>query len=543
MKKKNNENTVKVNICNLDTDCKQNEFCAFDEKNMKHYCKSNKNNELYVGCLNTNKYNELNSIESRNEDDVVNIKSCVNFVRKQVNNDNYSYDYMVYKNKINSFVDVNTVNIYLKCGKEVLMVLPPDNFFDVKCINDQKECILKPNDAFKTFVRANNKSCGGKLSLDVEYECDNEKLKNNLNIPFTVNNIDNIQIKLLCPIDLKNEKFQSKCVAAYFDNQNSNPDINDYKELLDKKVKPEDCVLPVYKVPRIVNDLKVYQQVMNKKKEEKIKKFNEELKRKSYEINKLKAEKFMALFEKETGKKISFDDAMTIISNEQNNDTSIDNNENFQSLGDDSEMKQCYWKIYNNFYLFPKVNLKELNNHATFIGEYKMIEEVRRKACDLKASCFIWFSNKYPVTDIRNRMYIMTKPELNRFYEKYNHLKDINNLIPTEDVHIGIISNYLDTVYEQYTEQVNTYSNSIDDLFNKFYTFIDQNMMHTDQNINSNDQTINKLNKEISTLTQKIKMNQYEQDVNNNIVYVLGILAVVFFIIIVVTYIYKKTNL
>ncbi len=67
--------------------------------------------------------------------------------------------------------------------------------------------------------------------------------------------------------------------------------------------------------------------------------------------------------------------------------------------------------------------------------------------------------------------------------------------------------------------------------------------MHTDQNINSNDQTINKLNKEISTLTQKIKMNQYEQDVNNNIVYVLGILAVVFFIIIVVTYIYKKTNL
>ena len=37
--------------CRDDNECPNNSYCKFDEKSMKHYCKSNSKNQLYHGCL------------------------------------------------------------------------------------------------------------------------------------------------------------------------------------------------------------------------------------------------------------------------------------------------------------------------------------------------------------------------------------------------------------------------------------------------------------------------------------------------------------
>ena len=507
--------TVQVRICNLDNDCLERQFCSFNDKSLKHECIADDKKLLYMGCLNTSKYNEFDKIDSKSTEDHESMKSCIDFVRRQKNKNGFYYNYMVFKNKKNAFVDPNTINVYLKCDKEVLMAMPSKDFFDLKCTDDQKNCVLIPNNTFKSFVKSNKKVCGGKLSLDVEYSCENEDLQNKFNIPFEFKNMNKLKIEIKCPVNLEDSRFQSKCTATYFDTDNSNPGNFKYLDLLDKNVKPEDCVQPVYKVPRIVSDIDVYKQLIEKKKEDDIQDYNKMLDNKEEELNKIRMEKLKIKFKANTGVDLDDEEAHSMVE--------FNKYEYFQSGSE----KPCVWKIHEHKNPFGDyVEENDIRQYGIFVqGKFYMIEEAKQKACELGAYRFIWFSNSYPLENLRNQLYVFTPNKWNEAVKSMS-LDDIKKWRNIENVYVGELTTEADIYKEKFEDTQSSLQEAIKKNYNAVLSYIQTNVVNSDEKINTNKQTIKKLDDQITTLTQKIKMNQIKTKVNNEFLLILVIFTV-----------------
>ena len=115
------------NICDTDDDCNQNSFCSFNETDMENYCIDNSIDNSYYGCLNED--TKYESIESKSSNDIDYI-DCMNFTRKQTNKDDMSYNYMIYRPKRKIFVDLTTINIYLKLNNEIIAIIPHEDYFN-----------------------------------------------------------------------------------------------------------------------------------------------------------------------------------------------------------------------------------------------------------------------------------------------------------------------------------------------------------------------------------------------------------------------------
>jgi len=73
------------NKCISDSDCDDNNICAFNNNEMDHYCISNNINDLYYGCMDN--ITKIDSVESKSNLDHINYKNCINFSRRQINNE------------------------------------------------------------------------------------------------------------------------------------------------------------------------------------------------------------------------------------------------------------------------------------------------------------------------------------------------------------------------------------------------------------------------------------------------------------------------
>ncbi len=521
--------TVQVRICNLDNDCLERQFCSFNDKTLKHECIPDNKKLLYMGCLNTSKYNEFDKIESSSKEDHESMKSCIDFTRRQKNKNGFHYNFMVFKNKKNAFVDPNTINVYLKCDKEVLMAMPSKDFFDLKCDNDQKNCILIPNKTFKSFVKSNEKVCGGKFSLDVEYSCENEDLQNKFNIPFDSKNMSKLKIEIKCPVNIEDTRFQSKCTAAYFDTDNSNPGNFKYLELLDKSVKPEDCVQPVYKVPRIVNDIDIYKQLIEKKKNDDIQDYNKMLDNKEEELNKIRMEKLKIKFKMNTGQELNDDEARSMVE--------FNKYEYFQSGSE----KPCIWKIHEHKNPFGDyVEENDIRQYGILVqGKFFMIEEAKQKACELGAYRFIWFSNSYPLENLRNQLYVFTPKKWNDAVKSMS-LDDIKKWKKVQNVYVGESTTEADIYKEKFEDAQETLQQTLANNYKTMMTYVQNNVLNTDEKLGTNENTIKELDDKITTMTQKIKMNQIKTKLNNEFLFILFWFAFVLILFGVFYYYYRK---
>lgn len=523
--------TVQVRICNLDNDCKTGEMCSFDDNKMIHQCIPDEKKLLYQGCLNTSKYNQFTKIDSKSNEDHENIRSCIDFSRRQKIKNGLHYNYMIFKNKKNAFVDPNTINIYLKCDNEVLMTMPSNDFFNMKCSDDQKKCVLIPNKTFKSFVKSNINTCGGKFSLDVEYSCENEDLQNKLNVQFKPDEMNNLKIELNCPVNLKDSRFQSQCTAAYFDTNNANPDNFKFMDLLDKSVQPGDCVQPVYKVPMIVNDIDIYKQLMMKKKDDEVKDYNKILDNKEEELNKIRAKKLKIKYKINTGNDLNDEEAHRMVE--------FNKTEYFQS----SSEKPCVWKVHEHKNpLGEYVEENDIRQYATKVqGIYHLIEEAKQKACELNAHRFIWFSNTYPLENMRNQLYIFTPTQWENVNDKFS-IEDIKKWKKVSNVYVGEPTTETDMYKEMFFDAMTEKQELLKDNYNLFVQFYQNNIDKTDNKLNINENKINELDDEITTMTQKIKMNQIESDVNNEFLRILMIVFVILVICCIGYYVYKRTH-
>ena len=525
--------TVQVSLCNTDSDCSKGNMCGFNEETLKHQCIPADQKMLYQGCLNTKKFNEFNKIESSSSSDHENIEKCIDFTRRQKNSDGIHYNYMIFKNKINAFVDLKTINIYLKCNGELLLVMPTREFFDIKCDDHQKNCILKPNETFRTFVESNSKTCGGNLSLDIEYTCENENIQKTLHKPIDLNKLNSIEISLKCPVDVNNSKFQSKCIATYFDTRNSNPGTQKYLELLDKNIEPQNCVQPVYKVPLHISDVNVYRQILEKKTEKNIQEYDQILHDKEEEMIQLKMKKLKMKFKKETQRELDDEEARHMIE--------ANKTEYFESSISKTSDGNCTWKIHEHKHPFGiHIEENDIRKYGTMVeGKYYLIEEARNKACELNATMFIWFSNSYNLSNLRNKLFIFTPKQVESIYKEFN-TKDWAKWAKVNNVHVGLLTTEDEMIRERFDNTVAELNQQMQDYYQQFLTFFEKTTIHTSEKVNSNHKTLQKLDHQLTTITEDIKKNEFESDINNQMTIFLSIFVFILFIILIGYYIYHN---
>ena len=163
---------------------------------MDHYCISNNINDLYYGCIDN--MVGIDSVESKSNLDHLNYKNCIDFSRRQSNNEGLEYNYMLFKPKKNAYVDTSTINIYLKCDEQILVIIPYNDYFNLRCDENRENCILESKESLFNFIQQNSENCGKQIYLEIIYECENEGLKKKEKIPVIMDSYNGIKINLKC---------------------------------------------------------------------------------------------------------------------------------------------------------------------------------------------------------------------------------------------------------------------------------------------------------------------------------------------------------
>jgi len=519
---------VGVIDCNKDNDCLDNYFCSFSEDSLKHNCISSNKDNLYYGCLNKDiKNSNLEIVQSKSNIDQKDFKNCVNFSRRQKNKDDISHNYMIYKEQKSVFVDTTTINIYLKCGDQILSVIPYIDYFNISCYDNQRNCLLLSKNNFKNFVIQNSQNCdSNKLKLEIIYECENEKIKKKEEIPIDLNSEIPIKIKLECPINKDNEDFEGKCISIYDYKNSTNND------LIDINKSSFDCSNPIYKIPRIVDNPSNYKKLKHKKSQLEIKEYDNEIENTIENLKILKAKKYIQLKRLQTGETLSYEQAYNIVSN-QLNTFSVDNKEN--------------WKIFKNYdaiqYLF---NNPASKSAIKLFGKVYTLDEAVRVANDNDESYFVWYHNNYELKDFASQLYFIDIFSVDvDLFDKNNWVKHDN--VTTAILKIENYDNYdnilADEVAEKETEVLEEEGKNDDYEYTKKLVYSYDNLLKnlTKSNLNNVDygeNILKKLNKNITTSGQVIEMNNHEIKINNKIIKVLQIILIFVFSIFIIVIVY-----
>lgn len=520
--------------CISDNECDNNQLCSFNDDNYNNYCIINDINELYYGCMNTNVLHNLESIETKSNSTDFDYMKCIDFSRRQVNKDGLNYNYMIYKPKKKSFVDTTTINIYLKCDEEILSIIPYADYFNLSCDNNQENCILLSKESLLNFIKQNSRNCNKKLHLEIIYECENERVKKNLKVNIDTNNFSVIKINLKCPIEENNDKFKSKCEAIYIDQNAINS--NNYKELIDINKTLNDCKNPIFKVPRIVNDVSNYKKMKSTYSNNEIKEYDSKINKQIEDLKKLEAEKYIKLKKIQNGETLTLEQAYEEL-----------NKKSFDKILTNSKEK---WKIFKNYdaiqNIFPE---NESNKILTYYGKVYTLEEATNIAIDNNQNYFVWYHNSYELDDFASKLYF-----IDIFYNDTGLLKK-SNWVSHENVTTGIVKDYLEFILDgkidnsndDDNEDINKLkeifegsSNNTDELNQKITELISNNILNTKT---LNDAVIKDLNNKITTYGQAISMNNYETNINNKILMALSVISIFMIIIfiVVMTYFNNKS--
>lgn len=524
---------INKKICKSDNECDNNFLCGFDENDLNNYCTENNIEKLYYGCLNTNQdyNNNFEAIESKSLNNNQTYKDCIDFVRKQTNKDNIDFNYMVYKDKKKVFVDIGTINIYLKCDDEILSVIPHMDYFDLQCDKTQENCILKGKESLKNFIKQNTKNCTGIIYLEITYECENEGLKKTQNIPIDLNKNISINLSMSCPINKNDDKYKTKCEALYINNKDDN-----LKTYMDYNTSLYYCKTPVFNVPKPIFDISKYKKMKDKYNQNELNKYDEKIEQKMNDLKKLEAEKYIKLKNIQTGKVISLEEALDAI-NKYPLKQNITN-----------------WKIYKNYDAAQKLfHYNEYDNKIlTYYGKVYTLQDAIDAANKNNELFFVWYHNSFELDNFASKLYFID------IYSLDENILKKENWVKNENVSTGLIKFQLehfddDTKDNDFIE--NNGFNDNDEDNNKLKEIFDatSSNVQLEEEIekavdsfltstsNISDKVIKQLDTKITTMTQVITMNDYQTAVNNKILFYLGI-SVFFMIIILICIIVYYNN-
>jgi len=509
-------------LCNDDKQCSNNYMCSFDEKNLNHSCQNLNQNNLYLGCLDKD-YNNFEYISSNISFHHDNFKNCLDFSRKQVNKDGLNHNYLLYKKKKDSSVDLSSINIYLLCGNQNIATLPIQDYFDTECDINNQNCKFKAKKLLFNFIQANKINCKEKLYIEINYECYNEFNKNKEIIPINDLN-DTFIFEVNCPKNKNNAKFQSKCISFYIDDN----DKNKYTSINKKKLL-YTCENPVYKTPRIVNNVNLYKKNIFKKSNNEISDFEHKINLKKKEIQNLEAKKYQKIHKINHNEDISLSNAMKNV-----------DKINIQNDKNDVERK---WKLFNN--LDALQNIIDNQQYQDAIKPYKnkvyTIEEAMKIANEENESFFVYYHNSFELDQYSSKLYFIDVFKID------NNIFDKNTWNKSQNVTSGLLNfeNYYSTssstaddidIFKDYISNLLVYQQLMTDELKNL------NNKNVDDVNNINDIVINNLNtnldRKITTKNQAIKMNNTEENVNNSLINILTSIFIIFIIIYVFILLY-----
>ena len=366
--------------CVSDSDCKDNSICAFDNNIMDHYCINNNINDLYYGCMDNN-ITKIDSVVSKSSLDHINYKNCIDFSRRQLNDEGIEYNYMVFKPRRNAYVDTSTINIYLKCEDQILAIIPYNDYFNLSCDENREKCILESKESLLNFIIQNSTNCTKKLYLEIIYECENEGIKKKEKIPIYVDNFQVIKIKLNCPIDENNDKFKSKCESIYINNYDKENNMNN---LIDIKKSLYECKNPIYKVPIITKNINNYKKLKAKYSNLELKDYDNKINEKIKDLKKLEAEKYIKLKKIQTGNDVTIEEAYSAISN--------------YSLDKLMNVSKEKWKFYNGYDAVQNLFSDNENNDTDnklikYYGLVYTIDDAIKISNENEQNFFVWYNN------------------------------------------------------------------------------------------------------------------------------------------------------
>jgi len=522
------DNDCSDNTCQSDNDCKDSKLCSFDKDKLEHYCIDNNIHKLYVGCLDDNIIE--NSIESKSLLDKQNYKNCIDFSRRQINNNNgLEYNFMIFKPQKEFFVDTSDIHIYLKCNNKIVVSIPYEDYFILHCDKNKKKCLLESKDTLFNFIKKNSFHClndndnnnkNNSLQLEIHYQCENENIKK-IELISLSSLKKNIKISLKCPIDNNtSQQSKSKCNALYLEDDIQ---VNSKKNSL-------ECLNPLYKVPIITKNIHNYKKLKGEMTTNELKDYDEKINKKMDEIKKLEAEKYMKLKKIQTNKDISFEEAYTFINQLSINKLLKNSNEK--------------WKIHENYDVLQKINLKNNNDSIKYYGLVFTIQDAIKIANEKNENFFVWYHNTYELKNYASKLYFIDIYNIqDELFNKKNWSK--NNNVSTCILNFNLekfIDNTNDNdeidseeniLFHTILGTLQEQTNKDKELKNTYFSILNN---INDKNVNY--KIIHQLNDKITTYNQIISMNNYETNINNQILVILGFILMIVIFIFILQFIY-----
>jgi len=365
------------------------------------------------------------------------------------------------------------------------------------------------------------------MYLEINYECYNEFNKNKEII--SIDDLNNTFIfEVNCPKNKNNQKFQSKCISFYIDDN----DKNKYSSINKKKLL-YTCENPLYKTPRIVNNVNLYKKNIFKKSNNEISDYEHKINLKRKEIKNLEAQKYQKIHKINNNEDISLSNAMKNI--------------NKIDIHNDNKDIERKWKLFNN--LDALQNIIDNQQYQDAIKPYKnkvyTIEEAMKAANEENESFFVYYNNSFELDQYSSKLYFIDVFKID------NTIFDKNTWNKSKNVTSGLLN--FENYYSQNSstgDDINIFKDYISNLLVYQQLMTDElknlNNKNVDDVNNINDIVINNLNnnleRKITTKSQAIKMNTTEENVNNTLINILTSIFIIFIIIYVFILLYFNTK-
>ncbi len=523
------EEFKKLQKCKKDKDCKNNEYCAFNENDEKHYCIPNK---IYLGCLKNSDsmYRFLKATDKKYSE---NMDNCIDFARK-LNNNEIIYDYIHFKPKVATPIKKKSINVNLKCGDAKIINLPYEDSFKEDCDANNENCKIVPKNNITKILENNLPNCAKDYHLNINYSCDVENIDKSKKVDLNKNNIKDLTFNLKCPVNEKNNKYESQCTLFSFkEEDNVNLD-----KIFDSNIVQQKCDYASYLIPNIINDINEYNLKKNKKLEKNMEKFNDIISADEEELNKKKALQYMVEHEKKFNSKISYDEALKYVK------STIENLTNEDAT-----------KVWDIKTTIPFINNESNYSKFTRIGGNNKLFTSTNAVDELQT----FIQANYTSTTYPDYIVFFNNSTLNgsnagkAFAISFDDLKNanktdptlwINNIQTTSGGTGGAAYTLVNVTQSALTKRATYYSDLVTTNYQDIQKEFDYSLQKLKDYQTLEENVINAKNdeiqKNINYMNQRIKNSNYQSDMNKKIIRYLYILLILVFIITLAYFVYMS---
>jgi len=241
-----------MSSCFSDSECNTDApYCKFNSELKQNQCINI--DTMATSCV---KGSDIDSVKNSMEfsSNASSLQDCINFARSQSCNDG-KCDYMVYKDAVETPIDLTSITATLKCGNTTFNV---SDIIKQMCIDlstgNSNTCNLNSSNSIIEnilLILIPTLDTGGcnKYELEYSYKCQNSDQTATKTVKFNADNVNDVSLNITCPID-DDMSSGAICLAG-----SSNPGTI--------STSSSDCSYPVYNVPNYYSNNEINDMLAN----------------------------------------------------------------------------------------------------------------------------------------------------------------------------------------------------------------------------------------------------------------------------------------